>query len=217
MCVTVCRVFSSVHSHSHLVACAAIDDTLHLKVHQVCESEWQQVVREFWQISDTGLDESVKTATLIAEAPPQLQEHLRLRSQEIGIDCKKVIRPSRVTCARRSHGILEAQLTWILAQSTKEKASQKARAKVKAMVTGAKTSPKGKTTAEDSSFVANLDTSQKIVITASESTEQLLSQHTPVCNYRTWTLFESCVQSNSRHLWKTRKVPRTHSRHSQLL
>ena len=47
MCVTVCRVFSTVHSHSHLVACAVIDDTLHLKVHQVCESEWQQVVREF--------------------------------------------------------------------------------------------------------------------------------------------------------------------------
>ena len=39
------------------------------------------------------LDETVKTATLIEEASPQLQERLRLRSEESGTDDKKVILP----------------------------------------------------------------------------------------------------------------------------
>ena len=54
-------------------------------------TEWQQVVREYERISGSELDQTVKTATLMEEAPPQLQEHLRLRSEEIGTDCKKVI------------------------------------------------------------------------------------------------------------------------------
>ena len=48
-------------------------------------------MREYEQISGKELDETVKTVTLIEEAPPQLQEHLRLRSEEIGTDYKKVI------------------------------------------------------------------------------------------------------------------------------
>ena len=56
-------------------------------------SEWQQVVREYEQISGIQLDQTVKTATLMEEAPlqMQMQEHLRLRSEEIGTDYKKVI------------------------------------------------------------------------------------------------------------------------------
>ena len=34
-------------------------------------------------------DQTVKTATLMEEAPPELQEHLRLHSEEIGTECKK--------------------------------------------------------------------------------------------------------------------------------
>ena len=47
-------------------------------------SEWQQVVRGYELISGNELDQTVKTATLMEEAPPQVQEHLRLRSEEIG-------------------------------------------------------------------------------------------------------------------------------------
>ena len=54
-------------------------------------SERQQVVREYERISGSELDQSVKTATLIEEAAPQMQEHLRLRSEELGTDYKKVI------------------------------------------------------------------------------------------------------------------------------
>ena len=54
-------------------------------------SEWQQLVREYERISGKELDQTVKTATLIEEAPPQMKEHLRLRSEEIGTDNKKVI------------------------------------------------------------------------------------------------------------------------------
>ena len=43
-------------------------------------SECQQVVREYERISDKELDQTVKTATLMEEAPQQMQEHLRLRS-----------------------------------------------------------------------------------------------------------------------------------------
>ena len=54
-------------------------------------SEWQQVVREHERISGSELDQTVMTATLMEEAPPQMQEHLRLRSEETGTDYKKVI------------------------------------------------------------------------------------------------------------------------------
>ena len=52
-------------------------------------TEWQQVVREYERISGSELDQTVKTATLMEEAP-QMQEHLRLRSEESGNDHKKV-------------------------------------------------------------------------------------------------------------------------------
>ena len=52
-------------------------------------TEWQQVVREYERISGSELDQTVNTA--MEEAPPQMQEHLRLRSEEIGTDYKKVI------------------------------------------------------------------------------------------------------------------------------
>ena len=42
-------------------------------------------------VSGKELDQTVKTATLIEEVPPQMQEHLRLRSEETGTDNKKVI------------------------------------------------------------------------------------------------------------------------------
>ena len=54
-------------------------------------SEWQQVVREYERISGSALDQTVTTATLMEEAPPQMQEHLRLRSEKIGTDYKKMI------------------------------------------------------------------------------------------------------------------------------
>ena len=63
-------------------------------------SEWQQVVREYERISGKELDQPVKTATLVEEAPPQVQEHQRLRSVEIGTDYKKVIQA--VECYVRS-------------------------------------------------------------------------------------------------------------------
>ena len=49
------------------------------------------MVREYERISGKERDQTVKTATLNEEALPQLQEHLRLRSEEIGTDYKKVI------------------------------------------------------------------------------------------------------------------------------
>ena len=45
--------------------------------------KWQQVVREYERISGKELGQTVKTATLMEEAPPQPQEHLQLRSQEL--------------------------------------------------------------------------------------------------------------------------------------
>ena len=58
-------------------------------------SEWQQVMREYERISGSELDQTVKTATLMEEVPPQMQEHLRLRSEEIGTHYKKVIQSDR--------------------------------------------------------------------------------------------------------------------------
>ena len=54
-------------------------------------SEWQQVVREYVRISGK-------------EAPPQMQEHFRLRSEEIGTDCKKVI--------QTIEGYVRSKKTW---------------------------------------------------------------------------------------------------------
>ena len=67
-------------------------------------SEWQQVVRECERKSGNELDQTVKTATLMEEAPPQMQEHLRLRSEEIGTDYKKVI--------QAIEGYLRSKKTW---------------------------------------------------------------------------------------------------------
>ena len=50
------------------------------------------------------LDQTMKTATLMEEAPPQMQEHLRLRSEETGTDYKKVI--------QAIEGYLRSKKTW---------------------------------------------------------------------------------------------------------
>ena len=42
-------------------------------------------MREYERISGKELDETVKTATLVEKAPPQLQEHLRLRGLQESI------------------------------------------------------------------------------------------------------------------------------------
>ena len=47
--------------------------------------------REYERISGSELDQTVKTGTLMEQAPPQMQEHLRSRSEEIGTNYKKVI------------------------------------------------------------------------------------------------------------------------------
>ena len=109
-------------------------------------SEWHQVVREYERIPGKELDQTVKTATLIDEVPPQMQEHLRLRSKEIGTDNKKVILAVEVTCARRKLGILEARLTQTLAQSTRAKVSpkEKGRARPKVRTTKAEAEAKAK-------------------------------------------------------------------------
>ena len=54
-------------------------------------SEWQRVLREYERISGKEVDQTVKTATLMEESPPQL----RLRSEEIVSDHKKVILSNR--------------------------------------------------------------------------------------------------------------------------
>ena len=67
-------------------------------------SEWQQMIREYARISGKELDQTVKTATLEEEAPPQLQEHLRLRSEELGTDYKRVI--------LATEGYVRSKKTW---------------------------------------------------------------------------------------------------------
>ena len=49
------------------------------------------MARQYERIYGMELDQTMKTATRVAEAPPQMQEHLRLRSEEVGTDYKKVI------------------------------------------------------------------------------------------------------------------------------
>ena len=67
-------------------------------------TEWQQVVREYERISGAELDQTLKTAALMEEAPPQMQEHLRLRSEEIGTNYLKVIQAIK--------GYLRLKKTW---------------------------------------------------------------------------------------------------------
>ena len=67
-------------------------------------SEWLKAVRELRtrrakiheRICRKELDETVKTATLIEEAPPQLQDQLKLRSKELGTGYKKVVVATRL-------------------------------------------------------------------------------------------------------------------------
>ena len=70
-------------------------------------SEWQQVVRECERISGSDVDQTVEIATLMEEAPPQMQEHLRLRSEEIGTSFKTGDTGDRgFSYARRKRGTL---------------------------------------------------------------------------------------------------------------
>ena len=46
----------------------------------------------------------MKTATLMEEAPPPMQKHVRLRSEEIGTDYKRVI--------QAIEGYLRSKKTW---------------------------------------------------------------------------------------------------------
>ena len=108
-------------------------------------SEWQQVVREYERISDSEVDQTVKTATLMEEAPPQMHEHLRLRSEEIGTDYKTVI--------HAIEGYLRSKKTWntgpddmkvddAFVKGTGQLKGERARAKAKVRVTRARDSPK---------------------------------------------------------------------------
>ena len=106
------------------------------------------MVRECERISGKELDQNLK-AMLKEEAPPQMQEHLWLGSEEIGTDYKKVILGIEgYVRSKKKLGILEARLTWTMAQLTRAKVSPKERARTRAKVraTGAKNSqePKGK-------------------------------------------------------------------------
>ena len=49
------------------------------------------MVSEYERISGKEPDQTVRIATVMEEAPPHLPAHLRLRSEEIGTDYKKVI------------------------------------------------------------------------------------------------------------------------------
>ena len=82
-------------------------------------------------MSGSELDQTVKTATLMEEAPPQMQEHLRLRSDEIGADYKKVI--------QAIEGYLRSKKTWNTGPDDME---------VDAVVKG-KGQPKGKGKSKD--------------------------------------------------------------------
>ena len=62
------------------------------------------MVREYERIPGSELDQTAKTATLMEEAPPQMQEHLRLRSEETGTFYKKVI--------QAIEGYLRSKKTW---------------------------------------------------------------------------------------------------------
>ena len=109
-------------------------------------SEWQQVVRECERISGSDVDQTVEIATLMEEAPPQMQEHLRLRSEEIGTGYKKVI--------KAIEGFFRSKKTWTTCPDDmkvddavvkgKGQPKERARAKAKVRVTRARGSPKVK-------------------------------------------------------------------------
>ena len=146
-------------------------------------TEWQQVVREYERISGSELDQTVKTATLEV-APPQMQEHLRLRSEEIGTDYKKVI--------QAIEGYFRSKKTWNTGPDdmdvdavSKDSPKERARTKAKVRVTRARDSQKVKAKARAKGkeklvsqrarrirnptasvlFAASLDILPKIVIT----------------------------------------------------
>ena len=107
------------------------------------------MAREYERISCSELDQTVETATLIEEAPPQMQEHLRSRSEEIGTEYKKVI--------QAIEGYLRSKKTWNTGPggmdadvSARAKVSPKERARAKAMVrvTRARGNPKVKARAK---------------------------------------------------------------------
>ena len=104
----------SINPHTEAGMMALLSRSMHPKLNSAGSdaeyinklSEWQQVVREYEQIPGIELDQTVKTATLMEEAPlqMQMQEHLRLRSEEIGTDYKKVI--------QAIEGYLRSKKTW---------------------------------------------------------------------------------------------------------
>ena len=111
-------------------------------------TEWQQVVREYEWSSGSELDQTVKTATLMEEAPPQMQEHLRLRSEELGTDYMIVI--------QAIEGHLRSKKTWntglmtwtLTLSASKGSPQERARAKAKERVTRARDSQKVKAKAK---------------------------------------------------------------------
>ena len=84
-------------------------------------------MREYEPIFGTDLDVTIKIATQIEKAPPQLQEHPRLRSWEIGTVYKRT--DVAIESYIRSKKSWEAKLTWTLEQSVK--ASRISRSKYK--------------------------------------------------------------------------------------
>ena len=109
-------------------------------------SEWQQVVRVYERISGKELDQTVKTATLIEEAPAQMQEHLRLRSEEIGTDYKKVILAIEgCMCSKKtwdSRGPVDVDVGAV--KKGKGQPEGKARARAKVRKTRAKDGPQAR-------------------------------------------------------------------------
>ena len=93
-------------------------------------------------MSGSELDQTVTTATLMEEAPPQMQEHLRVRSDEIGTDYKKVM--------QAIEGYLTSKKTWntgpddMDVDAVSKDPKERARAKAKVRVTMARSSPKVK-------------------------------------------------------------------------
>ena len=110
-------------------------------------SEWQLVVREYERISGKELDETVKMVALIEEAPLQLQEHHRLRYEEIGTDHKKVILS---TCAGRGHGFWRSRGGHWRSQRRKRAAQRQAqRQRKKQRRQGQRDRPKRKAKAKE--------------------------------------------------------------------
>ena len=88
-------------------------------------------------------DQTVKTATLMEETPPELQEHLRLRSEGIGTDYKKVVQAIEAYMRSKktwdSGGPVDVDIGAVNKGKCQPKSKARARAKVEA--TRAKDSP----------------------------------------------------------------------------